>query len=374
MRLTMRQMQGLLKHTDSPYIRVVGFLYIRYACDPEKLWSWFEPYLDDPEEFNASANVNLQTYETLFSKSERLPLVFCSTIGAWLKSILEENNYFGTILPRIPKKIQDSIKVKLLLHARKKEREKANASITHLLEPGVKIRAMYADEDNEPAMYGAVIDAVNQDNTFWVTFPEYGNSEKVTLGDIELDAPKYRSSSVSRDRHHRKSRSTSPRNSRSRSIRGRHSRRRKVSRSASRSASRSRKRPRRSDRRDRSYSRSLSQSENRSNLTEDLLQQVRKNERRKAEAVGRDYAARPASYKGSLSLKLDRFTTRKRSVSPKRRNDIIKARTSSTPAIEKDVRIDEKNPQRSKEAEDRLKKLRELYGDASSKREEVEEE
>lgn len=82
---------------------------------------------------------------------------------------MEENNYFGTILPRIPKKIQDSIKVKvlsyhsiadtkltlidqLLLHARKKEREKENASITHLLEPGVKIRAMYADEDNEPAV------------------------------------------------------------------------------------------------------------------------------------------------------------------------------------------------------------------------------
>jgi hypothetical protein len=33
------------------------------------------------------------------------------TIGAWLKVLLEEINYYGTILPRIPKKIQDSIKV-----------------------------------------------------------------------------------------------------------------------------------------------------------------------------------------------------------------------------------------------------------------------
>jgi hypothetical protein len=35
------------------------------------------------------------------------------TIGAWLVSLLEENNYFGTILPRIPKKIEDGIKVKV---------------------------------------------------------------------------------------------------------------------------------------------------------------------------------------------------------------------------------------------------------------------
>jgi hypothetical protein len=30
-------------------------------------------------------------------------------------------------------------------------------------------------------------------------------------------------------------------------------------------------------------------------------------------AVGKDYAQRPASYKGSLSLKIDRYTARKKS-------------------------------------------------------------
>lgn len=37
----------------------------------------------------------------------------CRTIGEWLVTLLEEQNYFGTILPRIPKKIQDDIKVKV---------------------------------------------------------------------------------------------------------------------------------------------------------------------------------------------------------------------------------------------------------------------
>lgn len=45
-----------------------------------------------------------------------------------------------------------------------------------------------------------------------------------------------------------------------------------------------------------------------------------KREREASQAVGKDYAARPVSYKGSLSLKLDRYTQRRksRSRSPER--------------------------------------------------------
>ena len=42
-------MKGLLNHTDSPYIRGIGFLYLRYAADPKSLWGWFEHYLEDTE-------------------------------------------------------------------------------------------------------------------------------------------------------------------------------------------------------------------------------------------------------------------------------------------------------------------------------------
>ncbi|XP_058185422.1 pre-mRNA splicing factor SR-like 1 isoform X4 [Rhododendron vialii] len=49
MKLTVKQMHGLLKHPDSPYIRAVGFLYLRIAGDPKTLWSWFEPYVKDDE-------------------------------------------------------------------------------------------------------------------------------------------------------------------------------------------------------------------------------------------------------------------------------------------------------------------------------------
>uniref|UniRef100_H3H0K3 Pre-mRNA-splicing factor 38 n=1 Tax=Phytophthora ramorum TaxID=164328 RepID=H3H0K3_PHYRM len=296
MRLTRKQMQGLLRHTDSPYIRVVGFLYLRFAFDPDELWTWFEPFLEDPEEFNASANTSLKT-----------------TIGEWLISLLEENNYFGTILPRIPKKIEDGIKVKLLLFSRKKERAKENLAIVDRLKPGTKVRAMYADEENEPAMYDAVVDSVEEGNKFWVSFPAYGNTEKVGLGDIEFDK-----------------------------------------------ASRGRRRSNRS----RSRSRTRSKAGG-SDITGDLLQQVRERERRKAEAVGRDYASRPASYKGSLSLKLDRWTTRKRSRSPAKRDEVVVVQPGMSKGDEQ-RRSSSPSPEKAREAEKRLKKLRAMYGDASA--------
>ncbi|ETK88574.1 hypothetical protein F441_07333 [Phytophthora nicotianae CJ01A1] len=372
MRLTRKQMQGLLRHTDSPYIRVVGFLYLRFTCDPEELWTWFEPFLEDPEEFNASANPSVKT-----------------TIGEWLISLLEENNYFGTILPRIPKKIEDGIKVKLLLLSRKKERAKENLAIIDQLKRGTKVRAMYADEENEPAMYDAVIDSVEEGNQFWVSFPAYGNSEKVSLGDIEFDKGKQRRGrSPSRSRSAGRSRSRSrgrdrgrdrdrrrdrsrDRDSRRDSDRCRDRRDRSRSRTRRRSRSRSRSASRDRRRRDRSRSLSRSRSQTRSkagggDITGDLLQQVRERERRKAEAVGRDYASRPASYKGSLSLKLDRWTTRKRSRSPAKREEVVVVQPGMSKGDER-PRSNSPSPGKVRESEGRLKKLREMYGDASSK-------
>ncbi|KAE8971012.1 hypothetical protein PR003_g28143 [Phytophthora rubi] len=358
MRLTRKQMQGLLRHTDSPYIRVVGFLYLRFTCDPEELWTWFEPYLEDPEEFNASANPSLKT-----------------TIGEWLVSLLEENNYFGTILPRIPKKIEDGIKVKLLLLSRKKERAKENLAIVDRLKPGTKVRAMYADEENEPAMYDAVITSVEEGSQFLVSFPAYGNSEKVSLGDIEFDKGKQR-----RGRSPSHSRSAGRSRSRSRSRgrdRGRdRDRRRDRDRDSRRDGDRRRSRRDRSrsasrDRRRRNQSRSRSRSHTRSktgggDITGDLLQQVRERERRKAEAVGRDYASRPASYKGSLSLKLDRWTTRKRSRSPAKREEVVVVQPGMSTGDER-PRSRSPSPGKARETEERLKKLRAMYGDASTK-------
>ncbi|CAK4668537.1 unnamed protein product [Aphanomyces euteiches] len=346
MRLAVKQMQGLLKHVDSPYIRCVGFLYLRYTCDPEKLWEWYAPYLDDEEEFNASANDKILT-----------------TMGAWVRTLLEDVNYFNTILPRIPKKIQDGIKIKLLLHEQRKKREKENQDIVDLLVKGTKVRALYADEENAPAMYDAVIDEVDPtDHTYWVSFPEYGNTEKISLGDIEFDRPKKKSPSPAIvvaviDLHHETdpeiAQGTVPETALGIDA-GIVVRRHQVDQAAADL--------------DPAIERSTScleehlvrqaSSSRESSLAEDLMAQVREKERRKAEAVGKDYAARPASYKGAMSLKQDRFTTRKRSRSPVKRD---------VEFVELEKPKETTAPRMSWEAEERRRKLVEVYGDAGAK-------
>ncbi|XP_056175926.1 pre-mRNA splicing factor SR-like 1 isoform X2 [Syzygium oleosum] len=84
MKLTVKQMHGLLKHPDSPYIRAIGFLYLRYAADPKTLWSWCEPYVKDEEEFSPGSNGRM------------------TTMGVYLRDLLLGQYYFDTLFPRIP--------------------------------------------------------------------------------------------------------------------------------------------------------------------------------------------------------------------------------------------------------------------------------
>lgn len=49
LKLTRKQLNGLLGHCDSPYIRALGFMYIRYTFPPANLLEWYEEYLEDEE-------------------------------------------------------------------------------------------------------------------------------------------------------------------------------------------------------------------------------------------------------------------------------------------------------------------------------------
>lgn len=91
MKLTVKQMHGLLKHEDSPYIRCVGFLYLRYVADPKTLWGWFEPYVKDDEEFSPGSNGRM------------------TTMGVYVRDLLLGQYYFDTLFPRIPVPIMRQI-------------------------------------------------------------------------------------------------------------------------------------------------------------------------------------------------------------------------------------------------------------------------
>uniref|UniRef100_A0A0D6R018 Pre-mRNA-splicing factor 38 n=1 Tax=Araucaria cunninghamii TaxID=56994 RepID=A0A0D6R018_ARACU len=95
MKLTVKQMHGLLKHEDSPYIRAIGFLYLRYVADPKTLWGWCEPYIKDDEEFSPGSNGRM------------------TTMGVYIRDLLLGQYYFDTLFPRIPVPIMRQITANL---------------------------------------------------------------------------------------------------------------------------------------------------------------------------------------------------------------------------------------------------------------------
>ncbi|KAG8373487.1 hypothetical protein BUALT_Bualt11G0029300 [Buddleja alternifolia] len=117
MKLTVKQMHGLLQHPDSPYIRAVGFLYLRYVADPKTLWSWYEPYMNDDENllfcvsdilwprmqgfYNSSV---VHQHDPCAGSNGRM-----TTMGVYVRDLLLGQYYFDTLLPRIPVLVLRSI-------------------------------------------------------------------------------------------------------------------------------------------------------------------------------------------------------------------------------------------------------------------------
>ncbi|XP_039048353.1 pre-mRNA splicing factor SR-like 1 isoform X2 [Hibiscus syriacus] len=67
-----------------PAISKIGFLYLRYAADPKTLWTWFEPYIKDEEEFSPGSSGRM------------------TTMGIYVRDLLLGQYYFDTLFPRIP--------------------------------------------------------------------------------------------------------------------------------------------------------------------------------------------------------------------------------------------------------------------------------
>ncbi|CAK0783684.1 hypothetical protein CVIRNUC_006883 [Coccomyxa viridis] len=94
---TQQEVKDLIDHVDSPYIRAVGFLYLRYVGNPRTLWDWIQPYVKDHEEIKPSPEGHGRTV----------------SMGEFVRDVFLEQYYFETIFPRIPKLVQDQFETKL---------------------------------------------------------------------------------------------------------------------------------------------------------------------------------------------------------------------------------------------------------------------
>merc|ERR1712107_529857 len=111
----------LLDHKDWPYIRCCGILYIRFGCAAEKLWDMLGDYCLDDQEFQPS-------------KSD--PSFQC-TLGEYVESILLDERYYFSTLPRIPVGVKRKIEEKVAPLGQYRKRTAQNRRCLNLFrEPG----------------------------------------------------------------------------------------------------------------------------------------------------------------------------------------------------------------------------------------------
>ena len=266
-RLTTKQLQSMLRKTGQPYVRAMGFLYLRLVVDPKSLWDWMEDFVDDPEMFAPSSNPDAT-----------MPM------GDYVQKILKDMHYYDTVLPRIPVPIERKMKALMILFEDEQKRAKANLRAMHLLTPGATVQAIYKDEENDPAFYEATVVEVlppeedGRKPQVVVTFNEYGNTETVSLGKVMLSEGSNGGGGGDEQGERRRSRD-----------RGDRERDKDRDRERDRRRSRSRDRDRSRDREPRHGGGGGASG----SLLDSVMSKVTERDRDRSAATGKDYAQRP---------------------------------------------------------------------------------
>jgi len=92
-KLTTPQLKTLITHGASPYIRAIGFLYLRFVVHPSLLIKWFYPYIEDMQEFYPGGY-----------QEER------ETIGQFITKLMTESEFYELELRELPLSITNEFK------------------------------------------------------------------------------------------------------------------------------------------------------------------------------------------------------------------------------------------------------------------------
>jgi pre-mRNA-splicing factor 38B len=126
--MSQTQLHAMLANEDSPFIRAIGFLYIRYVLPNDQLWEYCEPYLDDQMEIVPGA--------------DKVTI----TLGKFVRNLLSDQMYFATILPRIREKDKRDIDKKLLERELKAKRGGGNEKLRSKFKEGMRVSAQYSED------------------------------------------------------------------------------------------------------------------------------------------------------------------------------------------------------------------------------------
>lgn len=243
------ELNQLLDSKDWPCIRCCGFLYIRFGCAPERLWDFLGEYCIDDQEFEPStATPGLMI-----------------TIGEYVESLLMDERYYYSTLPRIPVGVKKKIEEKMAPYSQYRQRAAQNKRQLHAFrEPGTLVEGC---KENGTWVEGQTLQ-LNESIASRISVRvrlQDGNEELFHLGKVILRDDAARKEGSKRGTSH----------SRSRSPRG-----------------------------GRSHSPDLTRSRGKS--MEEVLQELRSRQRERAVcSTGKEYAKKPIGFMSGLALKRD---------------------------------------------------------------------
>mmetsp|Transcript_121222 Transcript_121222/g.343021 ORF Transcript_121222/g.343021 Transcript_121222/m.343021 type:complete len:728 (-) Transcript_121222:143-2326(-) len=113
MSLQEEELRYITDNQDSPLVRCVGFLFMRYSVPPEELWERLEEFiLDDAKIFVRDGGKGLST-----------------TIGEYIEGLLLKDKYLSTPLPRIPAAVRRRLEERIAPLKQYRKRTRANRKI-----------------------------------------------------------------------------------------------------------------------------------------------------------------------------------------------------------------------------------------------------
>eukprot|EP00747_Dinoflagellata_sp_TGD_P003394 gnl/TRDRNA2_/TRDRNA2_108148_c0_seq1.p1 gnl/TRDRNA2_/TRDRNA2_108148_c0~~gnl/TRDRNA2_/TRDRNA2_108148_c0_seq1.p1 ORF type:complete len:690 (-),score=152.31 gnl/TRDRNA2_/TRDRNA2_108148_c0_seq1:96-2090(-) len=125
-----RAIKGLIDNTSSPYIRCLGFLYIRFGVGADQLWTWIGEYVLDDEELRPQKDSEWKT-----------------SVGEFVESLLSQDKYYSTILPRLPMGVKRQLEAKLAPVEQYRKRTRANLDLLDIYrEDGVRVEVVINGE------------------------------------------------------------------------------------------------------------------------------------------------------------------------------------------------------------------------------------
>jgi len=336
------QINTLLTHKNI-YVRIAGILFLRFYSEPEYLFDYLKKYLKEKKEYffptvDKKVKINLKEYVIILFK---------------------ELNHYGTILPRIPIKIEREIKMKIILFEEEEKRIENNLNNIKKFNIGMEINVYFNDGKSERG----ILKEFDKNKIGSIKVEVKGKEMIVGIGNIELieysyfekkfrkydydssdEEKKYKNyDKNNNNRHHHNHHYHNHSHSLS------HNNKKKEHSKSHSSSSSFKKRERSRDK----------------EIKGDLYEQILEEEKKNSLAKGKYYSYMPTSYKKGLSLNVPGFNKKTDLYVPdmKHKEILINTNSPNQKQIENNDNINKinNNIKNKKEENERIKKLKNEY-------------